>query len=168
MRQCARLIRPAALLTGTLLVLAFPAPATAGPGDLAADQNRYPVIRSGAKNLHQALNALEKGDDKFKGHRNSAIKHVRHALNELDAAVRYADKNKEPGEKGNNFFEPARGQIAASQNKFPAIRRGAREVIEAGRALGQGDDKFGGHRVNAQKALNQALDELEAAAKNAN
>jgi hypothetical protein len=37
--------------------------------------------------------------------------------------------------------------------------------VEAGKALDQGQDKFGGHRIKALKALNNALDELEKAAK---
>jgi hypothetical protein len=148
-------------------VLVSPGLVTAAPGDVAADQSRYPAIQSGAKHLHKAINVLEKGKDKFKGHRVAAIKHIREALTELDAAVRFANRKGKAGDRGRPTFEASRGKLAASQSVYPAIRDGAEQVIEAGKVLDKGVDKFGGHRVKALKELNAALDQLEKAVKKA-
>jgi hypothetical protein len=150
-----------------LVTLVNPAPLSADPGDLASSQNRYQAIRTGAMQLLRANEALERGDDKFRGHRVAAIRLINDALTELDRAVRFADNNPKAGEKGNPWFDADRGRLAAAQTRFPAIRNGTLRVIDAGRTLDQGFDRFGGHRVNALKTLNRALDELETAVKEA-
>jgi hypothetical protein len=157
------------LLTGAALAaLLTAAPrAAAEPGEKAASQKRYPAIEAGARDLLKAVNILEKGDDKFKGHRETAVKEIREALTELDEAVQFADKTDKPGDKAEPTFEAGRGKLAASQDKYPAIKGGAEKVIEAGRTLDEGLDKFGGHRVKALRALNRALEELEKAVKDA-
>jgi hypothetical protein len=153
-----RMLVLATLLTASGLV-------GAAPGDTAAEQSRYPAIQAGAKHLQKAIAVLKKGADKFEGHRVAAIKHVREALTELDDAVGFADNKDKTGKKTKAIFEPGRGELAASQSKYPAIRGGANQVIDAGKALDKGVDRFGGHRVKALKALNSALDELETAVK---
>jgi hypothetical protein len=139
----------------------------ADPGDEAANQKRYPAMQTGAKDLLKAHDILEKGNDNFKGHRVAAMKLIKDALRELDDGVKYADKHNEKGEKTKSIFDADRGKLAASQSKYPAIQGGAKKVIEAGKALDQGLDRFGGHRVKALKDLNEALDELEKAVKQA-
>jgi hypothetical protein len=145
----------------------LPARGLAGPGDHAANQNRYQAIKTGAVQLQRGFEALERADDKFKGHRRAAMDLIQEALTELDRAVRYADNNPKAGERGKSIFEPERGKIASTQGKFPSIRRGANHVIDAGKALDVGFDRFGGHRVDALRALNRALDQLEKAVKTA-
>jgi hypothetical protein len=164
-----RVISSLALLMGVALAtLLTAAPGVAAePGDTAADQKRYPAIQAGAKDLLKAHESLEKGGDKFKGHRAAAMKLITEALTQLDEAVKYADKNKKDGEKSDLIFDADRGKLASTQEKYPAIRGGAKKVIEAGKALDEGLDKFGGHRVKALKLLNEALDELEKAVKEA-
>jgi hypothetical protein len=169
MRQLGMVTGPFGLMV--LLVLAAfltsPGLVVAGPGDVAADQSRYPAIQGGAKQFQKAIDVLEKGRDRFRGHRVAAAKHIREALTELDVAVKLADKKGQSGEKTRAIFQAKRGKLAAAQSAYPAIRDGANQVIEAGKALDKGLDKFGGHRVKALKALNVALDELETAVKKA-
>jgi hypothetical protein len=148
-------------------VLTAPGLVVAGPGDVAAAQSRYPAIQSGAKHLQKAIDVLEKGKDKFRGHRVAAAKQIRDALAELDAAVKFADKKGKAAEKTRATFEARRGKLAASQSTYPAIQGGAKQVIEAGKVIDKGVDIFGGHRIKALKSLNAALDELETAVKKA-
>jgi hypothetical protein len=95
------------------------------------------------------------------------VKHIREALTELDAAVKFADRKGKSGVRTRAIFEPERGKLATSQSAYPGIRDGANLVVEAGKALDMRQDKFGGHRVDALKALNAALDQLERAVKKA-
>jgi hypothetical protein len=157
------------LLTGAALAaLLMTAPrAAAEAGDAAANQKRYPSIQAGARDLLRAREILDKGDDKFRGHRTAAVRLIREALTELDEGVEFADKHDRAGDKARPTFDAARGELAASQDKYPAIKGGAEKVIEAGRVLDEGLDRFGGHRTRALKALNEALDELEKAVKGA-
>jgi hypothetical protein len=148
-------------------VLTSPGLVVAGPGHAAADQSRYPAIESGAKQLQKAVDVLEKGKDKFRGHRVAAVKHIREALKELDTAVKFADKKGKSREKTRPLFDARRGKLAASQTSYPAIQIGAKHVIEAGEVLDKGLDRFGGNRVRALKALNAALDQLETAVRKA-
>jgi hypothetical protein len=62
--------------------------ATHGSG--AQSQTDYKKIQEGANKLVAAGNALDKGLDKFGGHRVKAIKAIHRALDELDLAVKEA------------------------------------------------------------------------------
>jgi hypothetical protein len=144
------------------------APAAAAPGDIAVSQDAYPAILNAARSLRKAVAALDEGRDIFKGHRVKAIADATEALGELDKAVKFAEANGKQGEKAKSFFDPERGKLAVSPNKYPAIQAGARNLIIAGNYLDAGRDIFGGHRVNALRAIHRALDQLEAAVKSAN
>ncbi len=164
MREFTRIIGRFVVLAVLALIVA---PAIAAPGGIARNQNRYPAIRDGAQNLAQAYQALERGTDVFKGHRVKAMQEISTALTELDLAVNFADKNTQPGEKGQPFFNAEHGKLALSQNKYPAIQAGAKNLMDAGRRLDAGFDRFGGHRIDALKAIHRALDELDAAVREA-
>ena len=63
---------------------------------------------------------------------------------------------------------PGTGQtsLGAKAGKFerhPEIRKGLRKLKAAKEDLERADHDFGGHRVAAIKAINQAISELEAA-----
>lgn len=154
--------------TALMAIALVPIHVHAEPGDLATRQTQYKAIRSGAESLQKAIEALDKGEEKFKGHRVAARKLVREALTELDEAVKYANSHNEAGEKTKMFFEPDRAKQASSQSKYPAIRGAANRILEGGKALDNGFDKFGGHRLKAIRQLNEALDELEKAVKEGN
>jgi hypothetical protein len=136
--------------------------AGADPGDAAAGQDTYKAMKKGAEALQGAKQSLENAKV-GKTHRDDALKKVTEALTELDKGVAYADKNMGPGEKTKSFFEPDRGKLSSTQRKYKAISNAATKVIDAGKALDNGFDKFGGHRVKAIKRLNEALDDLEKA-----
>jgi hypothetical protein len=65
-------------------VALLPAAAEAGLGD-------YPALAKGHDRLLDAKKVLEKGDNGFGGHRAKAIKLIDEALDEIKAAVRFAD-----------------------------------------------------------------------------
>jgi hypothetical protein len=169
MRPSGKVIAPFGLVLGLILAPLVTAPVLGAdePGEEAVKQKRYQAIQEGAKHLLKAKQALEKGKDKFKGHRVRAVKQINTALGELDKAVKFADKTDKPGEKRKPLFDADLGKLAAGQSEYPAIAAGAKQVIDAGKALDKGLDKFGGHRVGALKALNRALEELEKAVKDA-
>jgi hypothetical protein len=52
---------------------------------------------------------------------------------------------------------------AAAQGKYAAIRKGIEALREAREELEQGRKIFGGHRVKAIRAIDEALKELRAA-----
>lgn len=60
-------------------------------GATAASQSDYPAIQKTANRLIEAGNALDRGFDKFGGHRVKALKAIHAALDELDAAVSFAN-----------------------------------------------------------------------------
>jgi hypothetical protein len=59
----------------------------------AAAAERHPHIRSSLKELREAKKELEKGDKIFGGHRVKAIKAVEDAIEQLQAALDFAEKN---------------------------------------------------------------------------
>ena len=62
-------------------------------GKLALEQTDYKAIHGGAKNLHDGGRSLDVGNNNFGGHRIKALKLIHSALDELDEAVKAANKN---------------------------------------------------------------------------
>jgi hypothetical protein len=60
------------------------------PAVAHADIDDYPALKKGRDLLLDARAALEKGDDKFGGHKKEAIKLIGAALDEIKAAVKFA------------------------------------------------------------------------------
>jgi hypothetical protein len=151
------------LVPAALLLAA--ARAAADPGDAAANQDTYLAVRNGARSLLKADAVLKKANPIFKGHRNKARAQIQVALQELDRAVEFAEANGKNGNKAKPFFDAGHGKEAASQTRHGAIRAGANNLIAAGNHLDAGLDIFGGHRVNALRAIHRALDQLDLAIK---
>jgi hypothetical protein len=66
-------------------VALLPAAADAGIDD-------YPALKKGRRALLDAKDQLEAGNNAFGGHRKKAIEHIDAALDEISAAVKFADK----------------------------------------------------------------------------
>jgi hypothetical protein len=53
------------------------------------------------------------------------------------------------------------GRARAAADKFPRIRAAIRELREARKELEEGAKIFGGHRVKAVKAVDEAIEQLQ-------
>jgi hypothetical protein len=61
------------------------------PAVSQAELKDYPALKKGRDMLVDARAALEKGDDKFGGHKKKAIEYIDAALDEIKLAVKFAD-----------------------------------------------------------------------------
>jgi hypothetical protein len=64
---------------------------------------------------------------------------------------------------GSGGFDPASSQAAAAAERHPRIRSAIRELKGAKRELEEGAKVFGGHRVKAVKAVEEAVEQLQKA-----
>jgi hypothetical protein len=68
--------------------------APAGQGE-ATEAGKHPNIRDAMEQLHAAKKHLEAAPAEFGGHRDKAIEHVNAAIEECNAALKYAQEHKE-------------------------------------------------------------------------
>jgi len=149
--------------TALCALLALSASGAAGPLPLPAAPaaaQAHSEIMAALRSLNSARYRLNSAATVYGGHRVKAEQLTDQAIRECHAAIDYATtKHVErippapPMSKGRR--KPARG--------YPAMHDAVNELTVARNHLQKAARDFGGHRVNALKLTNQAINECHAA-----
>jgi hypothetical protein len=134
-------------------------------GDNTAEaslQKRYPRIRAALVELKAARQELKDAGVNFGGHKKKAIDALDVAIEELGAAIAWADRNGSITVSLDAFDS---GALASLQKKFPRLRAALVEIRAARQELKDAGVNFGGHKKKAIDALDVAIVELGAAIK---
>jgi len=106
--------------------------------------------------LREARHELETAEDVFRGHRDEAIDHVDHAINQIVAGLK---------EQNDEAAIPADLPRADRLERFPHMHHALDKLQEALTELNAADKVFGGHRDEAidhtEKAIKQLQDGIQ-------
>jgi hypothetical protein len=126
-------------------ILTAAALATAGMGIAHADQ---PDMYGARNDLQQAVNSLQSAQDDKGGHRVTAINLAQQAIDQVNQGIQFA------GGPFDGYFPPPPPQFG------PAMNTGNGYLQLAATELRNAADDKGGHRVEALRLTEQAIDEV--------
>lgn len=133
---------------------------------------RHPAIRRAERELREAKGHLEKAAHDFGGHRVAAIKDIDKALHQLRVALKFDSPKRRatvPPVKSTAPTAtpgiPAAGKpkAAPGTEKHPQIHKALHKLHQAKRTLENAAHDFGGHRVDAIKDIDRAINQLKQA-----
>jgi hypothetical protein len=120
----------------------------------------HPDLDQGEKLIRQAQTSLSHGATDFGGHRESALNHVKQALEEIQAARAFA--NAHPTQEPPQPVAPL-AQAPSSGGRFPVMDAARNSLVSAYDILNKGNTNFGGHRVAAMGHVKEAIGEIDQA-----
>ncbi len=136
-----------------LLIPAIAAASMLLPGRASAEP-KYPHLHHALYEMKEAHKQLREAGHDFGGHREKA-------LEGLDAAIRQTEKClKEVGDPYHENFRPPEG-IYREYKNFVHLRHSVVEMKEARRELKDAGHDFKGHREDAIRYLDYAIEQTE-------
>ena len=132
---------------------------------------RHPALHRALRELREAKGHLEKAAHDYGGHRVAAIKDVNKALHQLHMALKFDSPKRRvtvppvkttapavtPGIPG------AGKPTGPGTEKHPQIHRALHKLHQAKRSLERAAHDYGGHRVEAVKDIDRAINQLKQA-----
>ena len=118
-----------------------------------------------AGRINADITALNQNGDFYGGHRAAAIQQLQRAHGELNAALQWAISNGRgtgavlPGAAMAQSSSAGKRNLATSNASMNAVRNDVQALTGA---LNQATGDYGGHRLNAIKAMQNAIGELNA------
>ncbi|HUY12709.1 MAG TPA: hypothetical protein VMX16_03630 [Terriglobia bacterium] len=149
-----------ALALGVLLAYLAATPVRALPAPAAGAPQGHPQIMAALRSLNSARYQLNGAATVYGGHRAKAEQLTDQAIRECHAAIDYART------KHVERIPPAppmsKGQRKAERG-YPAMHAALNDLTVASNHLQRAAKVFGGHRANALRFANQAINECHAA-----
>lgn len=136
---------------------------------------RHPHIRAAIHELREAARELKEAAHDFGGHREEALKATDNAIEQLKICLESAPKagagktgHAAGAAVGAGTAKAGRAEIEVKGGqgegeRHPHIHAALRELHEAARELKEAAHDFGGHREDALKATDHAIEQLKKA-----
>lgn len=129
-------------------------PPTPGVVHFDDDYQHYPHMHRALDRLHEARRELEDAEDIFKGHKEEALDHVDHAIQEVKTGL------EEQGEKTDAAVGvPAPRSL--DDDQYPHLHHALDALHHAKDELQKADDIFKGHRAAALDQVDRAIHQID-------